>query len=364
MTPRENLLKVLHHQEPEWIPYTPLVDDYGIPTFIPEELQKRRNTVDIVRFLGGDIMDRHVSLLETSYTNMEITEVEKNGVLSRKVETPIGILQEEKRTVNFAFGNTTYVTEFMIKSVEDYPAFRYYWENTSYWLDEENFQERVRYIGNDGLATPNGPSTPIMDLIRFFMGGERFIYHLQDYPLKVKELLEVMREKYLQAYRLLAQSSAEVIISYDDADSFLITPGMFRDFVVPVLRQCADICHSVEKLFIFHACGHVKDFLSMVKDIEIDGFDCLCPPPTGDTFIWEARKIWGKGIVILGVVEPTVLREGPPSRVAQYVREVLEEVAPGDNFILVSGTTPDVKKENFQVIGEVMKKLGKYPFSL
>jgi len=309
-------------------------------------------------------MDRHVSLLETSYIGMEITEVEKDGVLSRKIKTPIGNLQEEKRTVNFAFGNTTYVTEFMIKNVEDYPAFRYYFENISYWLNEEVFQERVRYIGNDGLATPNGPSTPIMDLIRFYIGGERFIYHLQDYPMKVKELLEIMREKYLQAYRLLAQSSAEVIVSYDDADSYLITPGMFRDFVVPVLRDYADICHSIGKIFIFHACGHVKDFLPMVKDTRIDGFDCLCPPPTGDTFIREARKIFGEKVVILGVIEPTVLREGPPSRIAQYVREVLEEVAPGDNFILVSGPTPDIKKENFQVIGEVMKKLGKYPLSL
>jgi len=35
LTPRENILRVLRHQEPEWIFCVPLVENHNLPSHLP-----------------------------------------------------------------------------------------------------------------------------------------------------------------------------------------------------------------------------------------------------------------------------------------------------------------------------------------
>jgi len=101
LTPKENLLAVLRHEEPERIPVTPLIDAYLLPNDLPQNMANKvlrwisfiseeqsfdikassdivkefnKVRVDIARYLGGDVMDRHVPIINTLYGQTKITK--------------------------------------------------------------------------------------------------------------------------------------------------------------------------------------------------------------------------------------------------------------------------------------------------
>ena len=83
MTPKENLLAVLRHQKPEWIPWIPLIDPcINIPYFIPPELRAvkpaplrcLRISEYLAEHFGSDILVRNGGLIKTNATSVKIIE--------------------------------------------------------------------------------------------------------------------------------------------------------------------------------------------------------------------------------------------------------------------------------------------------
>ena len=298
MSTRDNFLAVLRHKTPDRVPYTPLIDEFNIPLPLPKRLLEPLNITDIVRYVGGDIMLRHVPIIKEHQCEVKVTRKEERDGTRTTYETPAGIISMKMKSDESK--RTFFVTEFLVKNLADYEAFKYVIEDRTYELDESDFIQEVNYVGDDGLVTPGSPSTPIMDLIRYYMGVERFTYDLYDCPEKVEELMEIMGTKYLEWYQLLSKSSAEVVVCYDDADDHLISPKLFKKYDVPFLKKYSEMCHDAGKIFIYHACGHVNDFLKLLQETDIDAFDCLNIVPMGDVDNYrEARRILGNKIVII-----------------------------------------------------------------
>jgi len=119
-----------------------------------------------------------------------------------------------------------------------------FFEEMSFELDDKGFKEHAEYIGEDGLGTASGPSSPIMDLMRHYMGHQPFLREFLLHPKETVELMETMKKKYIEYYKLAVDSEAEVIIAYDDVDSYMVSPRIFNKYVAPVFKEYAEICHK------------------------------------------------------------------------------------------------------------------------
>ncbi len=375
MTSRERLLAVLRHQEPDRIPWAPLIDGYFTNSLLEKNM--KMNVVEALRYIGADIMERHVptftSLIHgiarftsgpVSQGNIKITieRGKKTGEVVRTFEMPTGSLRER-----FIFTKDSpfipFPTEYKIKKREDLKVYKYLVENLEYEPYFNEFQKEADCIGEDGLATTSSPCTPLLHLLQIDMGLEKFYYYLSDYPKEMEELMSIMHERGKEVYRIIAESPAEVVIDHENTSTTLHSPKMYERYCLRQLNEYADILHKKNKIFLIHRCGKLQNLMNLIDRGKDDGTIDVTPFPTGDLNIGEAVKVWGKNKVVMGGIDPIAFTGLSPEEIKEYVKKLLKEVSPGDNFILGSAdATPyGTPIENLKAITEVIEECGTYP---
>ena len=354
MNSKERLLAVLKGEKSDRIPWAPLIDGYFL-SFLKEK-NIEMNTVEALRYIGADILERHV----TTYTdimmmgssdmiyvnpkdaivqkNIKITLHfdKKNGEIFNTYETPIGIIKE-KYVFTKASPWLPFPVEHKIKRKEDLKIYKYLLENITPKPNFENFQKEVDYIGNDGLASASGPSTPIMRLLQIEMGIETFYYYLNDYPKEIEEILDIMHERNKKIYHIIIKSPAEVIIDYENSSTTLFSPQIFDRYCLNQINGYANIVKQSGKIFLMHMCGKLDKIMNLLSQGKQDGIIDVSPAPTGDLNIAEALKSWGKTKVVMGGIDATAFTQLSIDGIKKYVRDLLGQIGPANNFILGSG---------------------------
>ena len=375
MTSRERLLTVLRGGEPDQIPWSPCIDGYFLAS-LPKNM--RMSVVEAFRYIGADAMVRHVqtfktsvydsgtpSIVESKNSNIDFIEKKKGNQVWYIYKTPVGTIKErwERREQS---PYMLFPVEYKIKTVEDLKIYKYIIENQDYETDFENFCKEDKHIGKDGLATTDGPFTPLQYLLMFGMGIQTFYYMLFDYKREMEELIALMDEKNKKAYKIVAESPAEVVFIYENTSTTTVSPDIYKSYEMKYIDEYADILHKTDKIFITHMCGKLRGLTDLIGQGKQNGISEITPSPTGDLDIAESRKIWGKDKIIIGGLEPTALTQLSTLQIETYVKDILTRVSTGDNFILGSGDAVPYGTpiENLKTITNVIKKYGKYPVML
>jgi len=108
---------------------------------------------------------------------------------------------------------------------------------------------------------------------------------------------------------------------------------------------------------IHHACGHVKDLLPEIAEEQIDVLESICPPPTGNTEIWEAQKVLSrKGISVIGGIDPVKFQEYDIPALEEYVKRILNNTSK-KRFILANSDScpPNVTIEKLKKVVEIVQ---------
>ncbi len=377
MTSKERLSAALQHQKIDRIPWSPLICGYFLDSLSGD--LKKMDEVEILKYIGADILGRRVesstfksplfsSLSKDTKTiiqgNIKLTTNMnmKTGEFSRTYETPLGVLKEKS-----VFTKTSpwipFPVEYKIKKREDLKIYKYFIENLKYEPCFDQYQKFFDCVGEDGLATTPAPATPLLSLLQSDMGLERFYYYLSDYPQEIEELMSAMHERNKKIYGIVAESPAWVVIDYENTSTTLHSPKMYERYCLKQLNEYADILHKKNKIFLIHRCGKLDGLMDLMDRGRDDGTVDVALPPTGDLDIAKALKSWGKDKVIMGGIDPTAFTRLSPEEIKEYVKKLLKEVSPGDNFILGSAdATPyGTPMENLKAVTEVIEEYGGYP---
>ena len=374
MNSKERLLSVLRGKKPDRMPWAPLIDGYFLSSLKVKKIEM--NSVELLRYIGADILERHVptytDMLMTGSSdmiyvnpkdaivqkNIKITAQfdKKNGEIFNTYETPIGIIKEK-----YVFTKSSpwlpFPVEHKIKRKEDLKIYKYLLENITPKPNFENFQKEVDYIGNDGLASASGPSTPIMRLLQRDMGIETFYYYFYDYPIEMEEILDIMHKRNKKIYHIIIKSPAEVIIDHENSSTTLFSPQIFDRYCLNQINEYANIVHQADKIFLTHMCGKLDNIMNLLSQGKQDGIIDVSPAPTGDLNIAEALKSWGKTKVVMGGIDATAFTQLSVDDIKKYVRDLLRQIGPANNFILGSGdATPyGTPLENLKAVTEVVR---------
>lgn len=357
MNSRERLMAVFKGECPGRIPWAPLVDGY-FTSSLKEQGMEEMNVVDTLRYIGADILERHVPTVKYLHdSSVRFKTYHDNDREVQIIETPAGIISEEYKTS----GKTTFKVKNLLEKSDDLKAYRYFIDSAYYEPDYENFIKEQQYIGDDGLATASGPLTPIQRLLQSDMGIENFTYAMADYRTEMEELMGAMHRSNLECYRVMAKSPAEVVFVYEDTSTTVMSPNWFRLYCTNYLNQYSDIIHKEGKVYICHMCGKLKGMKDEVAKLTADGFDSICPPSTGDTWAHEAFEMW-PGKVIIGGIEPPALRWMDVEQTKKYISDVLSRIKPGSRFILSTGDAVSFGTpiENLKAVSELIKEFGQY----
>jgi hypothetical protein len=356
MTSRERLVAVLRGGEPDRIPWSPCMDSYFTDSVLIGG--KHPDLADAARHMDADHMERHVQVANHKMENVQYELFAKGNEEMERFTTPVGKLEQ---VYSFS-GYTRCYKGHMVSTLEDMKVLKFIIENSHYFHNPTYFLEREAYIGDDGLATTTANTTPIKFLMEFYTGLQNFAYLLYDYESEMNELMEIIHQKNLELLRIIIDSPAEFIFSYEDTSTTVLSDKWYSKYCINPIDEYADMVHKAGKVFITHMCGKLKGFIGLISQGRMDGIDSVCPPATGDLWANEALKTL-PGKIVIGGIEPAALQRMTVDETEAYTTAVLESVAPGKRFILSTGDSVawGTPMDNMKKVGETVARYGKYP---
>ncbi|MFZ2656146.1 MAG: uroporphyrinogen decarboxylase family protein [Victivallales bacterium] len=362
LTPQQNLLAAFGHRKTDWVPWIPYIGGVNTPVFIPPEIKKRQDPVEIGLFmqdyLGCDILIDGNPLKAGGKTGVSSRTTRRGDTVIAEVSIAGRILRTVHRTFSYGDQETSAISDYPVKTVEDLQTLELLvQENGS---DAEpggsDFEDKSKRLGERGLVYCVGPRTPLMSLVIEYMSLEVFIEMLMEMPERLEILMSRMHQNNLRYYRAAAKSSARIIATFDDFTTSLITPDMFKKYILPCLKEYSDILHQAGKYHMVHSCGHIRGFLPMCLDAGYDAHNYLAQPPVGDTPLSEAHRIWGDNISIMAAVDPVMLERGDSCQVERHVGDMLAELASSQSMMLMTSSKPAVKEENLRAVARGLAK--------
>lgn len=375
MNSRERLLRILNNEPGiDRVGWSPLIDGYYMSSF-----PKKRDIIEVFREINADVMERHVFTWNSNFENKkigidsddnsligftengirikeELKKVEKGTLLIKQYEIP-GHILTSKSVYTKESPFIPFPLEYYIKTPEDIEAFIYIKKKEKYIERYSNFIEEDKRIGDMGIATDSAPTSPVQEIIQHLTGIEKFYtLFLTDNPGELDRLIEVMHEKNIEAYKLIAKSPAKVVVNYENTSTTLVSPAIYEKYSLNYIDDYADILHKKNKIYLTHRCGKLKELVDLLRKGKDDGIIDISPEPTGDLDIWDALEAWPDKIV-QGGLDPTILTQWSTEKVKDYISLILSR-ADGDKLIIgtADATPKDAKIENLIAVGQVIDK--------
>lgn len=210
----------------------------------------------------------------------------------------------------------------------------------------------------------HGEVTSPFDYFLNLFGLENALRYLVEAPLKSREILQHFTEGIKTIAEEQIKRKVDAIkISSPFAGAGFISPGFYREFILPHESQ---ICRAVRDQGIhvyIHTCGAIGDRLEYMVETGASGIECLDPPPLGNVQLEEAIRSIGSRVFIKGNIDPVnVLLLGSKELVKEDAKQKINLGKPGGGFILSTACSiaPYTKKENIQILARVAGEVGRY----
>jgi uroporphyrinogen-III decarboxylase len=390
MTPKERIIKVMNNNKPDRIPWSPLMG-YNYINAQNKEIRDL-GIIGLWKELNIDIIDREtVSAYGTKSKNVSVKTL-VNGKqiyipeeietwqaevpltmfllykyrhpsvkkIEKYFETPLGTLKSGY--VNSPSSRTVFQNEYFIKTREDINILKYMYQNLEYIETYKEVENKEKEIGDCGIVAAGVPGTPVIELIEEYMGVEKFLLFLFDYPKQMRSLMDTMLKKDLEAYEVAAKSSAPLLVVWEDTGTGLYSPKIFDEFVATALKAYADIAHKYGKKIYVHSCGLLRDIMDSLIATGADGIMDMTPLPIGNISFLNAREKIGNRVTLTGGVDANVITSEDPSLIKKKVISLIKEMKPYGNFILGSGDSvpANTPMDNLRLIYNLVEEYGYY----
>jgi uroporphyrinogen decarboxylase len=143
------------------------------------------------------------------------------------------------------------------------------------------------------------------------------------------------------------------------APGLLIDPHMFQEVFPHRMQRLIAPAKEYGKLVAFHTDGRVGQALPLLADT---GFDIVHPVAPECNDIAALRRQWAGKLAFVGNIPALLLAYGRQDEIAERVRQLCVDVAPGGGFVLGSspGITEGIPPENFLAMVQAVHRYGHY----
>jgi hypothetical protein len=356
MTSAERIEAALLGQSLDHLPFCPFLA-YVWESF-PREVQEAGIPAFHAR-VGADPLWRGAPCpVRAVPPDLQVESRQDGERIRTEIRTPVGSLYQA--SMPSVEGNTQFLVEHPLKSVEDYKVQLWIEEHTRYELDLGPVTEHMQGPGREGLSVgmliPRSKSAYQL-LVEHLAGTEELIYALMDFPEVVEELWARMVQADLEAVRLAVGSGAYgYYLTWEDSSTQNYSPSQYDRYIGSEIGQWCRILEDAGAHYIQHACGHLRDLVVRMREHGAFGVESLSPPPTGNLSLREARARVGQGFGIIGGIEPTSFLNLSHEELAAYTEQVIEDGS-GGPFVLANSDScpPGVTEAKFRLVAEIAR---------
>jgi len=178
-------------------------------------------------------------------------------------------------------------------------------------------------------------------LIGTFFGFEDFCMLLYEDPELIRAVTEKWGQLNLDLYeRMLPHDCVGFMWHADDLgykSQTIISPTHLREYILPWLREYADLAHRHGKMVWLHSCGNIYSIMEdLIEDVRIDAKqsfeDSIMP-------ITDFMDTYGDRVAGLGGVDMDKLCRLDEPELRTYCRFILDHCMPRGRFAYGTGNT-------------------------
>jgi hypothetical protein len=316
MTPRERLLAVYRGQPTDVVPAVADLSywhaAHGGGKFVPgrtdgANADKIPALLALHRQCGAAI---HLNLGCFYEEHYEASVRARSGIdgddYRHRFETPVGAVEEVRRWSPASYSWP--IVGHMIRRVEDLAVIRYVFEHVAYRPRWDLLEQANRAVGDLGLPLVQCPYTGLGFLMSRYAGVERSVLLAADEPEEFEHTIATINAAHEQAFRMLAEGPAEVLIHSDNLSSDVESPRWLERYSGAYYRRMASIARECGKPLVTHLDGRLRGLLGLLGRMGFSGADAVTPAPWGDLTPGECRDEAGPQFVLSGGVPPSSFR--------------------------------------------------------
>lgn len=151
---------------------------------------------------------------------------------------------------------------------------KFAWPDIDY-LDFSTARETIRLARENGLAVYSGMWIPFFHILCDLFGMENYFMKMYTNPKIVEAVTERVMDFYLAAnerYLQLMAPEMDVAFFGNDLGSqlgLLISPDLFRKFILPGFARVVEQAHRYNLPVAFHCCGAISELIPDFIDVGI-----------------------------------------------------------------------------------------------
>ena len=355
MNKRENLLRALRREGPEYVPF-----DMDLCPSQLENLKKRIGTDDFREYY------------DFAYRYVELNPTRLNRDFSRYYEGVEGKLEplnwNPEWGVMGIYGSTAHFQHMMhpmknfttVEEIEAYPFpdfdADYRWEGVA---------ERNQDLISRGYATLAFMEMTIFEVAWYLRGMEELMMGFYEDPEFNAALLDKLTDLRVNMARRYALAHTDVLMLGDDVSTqldMMMSPDLWRRELKPRLKRVIDAARKAKPdiLIFYHGDGNLA---AIVEDLIEIGVDVLNPvqPECVDPF--EMKRLYGDRLSFWGCIgTQTTMPFGTREEIFEVSRKLIQEVGRGGGLVLAPTHTlePEVPFENIQAFLDAVERFGRY----
>ena len=234
------------------------------------------------------------------------------------------------------------------------------WPDVEYY-DFSGFENAKSTAKKYGTPILSGAWAPFYHVIADMFGMENYFVKMHTDPNLVIAVTERVVNFYLgMNKKLFDEYAADMNACFFGNDfgtqlDLMISPEMFRKFVMPYQKQIADQAKTYNLHTILHSCGSVVKAIPDMIDAGINGLHPIQALAVGMNAENLSAKFRDKIVFIGGVDTQVLLREGTAKQIKEDVRRLKNLF--GSNFIVSpshEAVLPDIPPENLAAMSEAV----------
>jgi len=204
------------------------------------------------------------------------------------------------------------------------------------------------------------PLTHYMELFGYEQALTTFI----EDPAKAHAVLERLSEAAVTWAVAQAEHGVDaVLISSAFAGGPLLSPRMYKRFVVPYERRVTEAVKASGVPVYTHTCGGIGDRLDLMVETGTMGIDTMDPPPLGNTELIDAKRAVGDRVFLKGNMNAVeLLMHKTGEQVIAHAAGRIRDGMPGCGYILSTAcsVSPRMEPWKLELLTPLAEELGRY----
>ena len=287
---------------------------------------------------------------------VERSQDEKEVVTS--YDTPIGKLTERRRFGDW--GCSWHYSEYLIKRLEDIKIMEYLIGTRQLSFRQDFFDEAESKLANRGIVQFYWfERAPLQSLFLLYMGYENTILFLNDYPKEMESLLTALTAGQDSLFKVLEKCPAKVLNFPENIDSFIDSPPIFKQYLLPNYMRRVHQLHSAGKYCHIHIDGSIGPLLNLIGGTGCDAIEGLTSLPQGDLKVEELRVAIGETILLDGIPAIMFLADCPEKEMTDFAWKVIELFYPNLILGVSDELPPDADIERVRKVSKIVQEFNK-----